>query len=805
MNNVLASAVVAVKADFAQFNRAMQVGGQAFKGFAQVGQATERAMSVVWQSIVKGAAAAEKDLAKAAQQIGKGFQSGMKKFLGKGNSFGITEMLAGLHKGLNTALDGMDKGLTKVASGIGQALRKNGPDIARGLQVGFSRSFQAIGIAAGTMSNRVLAIMKGMAVGSASALGGLTRAATGVFTGIVSMARSSAARVTQTMRAGLRGAAMGAMMGMGGSLGMLAMAGGPGGMAAAGGMVIAQGIGAAFSGAAHLNETLNKTKVVFGESTASVLKGSQEMADKFGVVKGEYLDASSQIGNLLMDMGGMSQEVAARMTKDLTTAAADLGSVWDKSFGDVATKIAAAMRGMSRPIADLGIDTQLAAVKQEALRMGIVKTNRDLTTQEKIAARASLILRGAKYALGDKARTAKDPMNAVREAKGRFTNLLTDFGASLQPIAVVFLGNVNRMLKGVGEFVSQSKPQIDSFVAKFFEISEYVGWIANEVATALSDLTAKIVAEVTSWDTYKGAVEVVGKSWEWLKGAAAETFEAIGVIFRNWSSIWEETTVRVGGYLTNVGEALAWLLDAAAKFLVWFQNNWKALLVDSLMATLSVIDNIGTNFQNLFLAIADWASGKGWTFNFTPLLEGFKATMEKLPDIARPAFSNVQDRINAIRGERDKAIQEQEDERLRKAQEAKEAKKARPKPFTLGPASTTYFEESSYFGEDGEPEEEAEEEVDAKTKKKQREADDKLENATIRQRRASEDLGEHFKQGGGQFKGLTQFAQDIQSGALNAGDFQRKTLRLQEDLLVAMREAKEAFADREAAYGIAAP
>lgn len=554
------------------------------------------------------------------------------------------------------------------------------------------------------------------------------------------------------------------------------------------------GVGAAVAGfqqavtaASDLNEALHKTQVIFGKASETVVKDADGMASRFGVVKKEYLDAAGSIGNLLQQTGGMGEEEAAKLSKELTQAALDASSAFDTSFQDAAGKVEAAIRGVSEPIAAFGVDTQNAAVKQNALANGAKRLNGELSTQEQVAARARLVLQGLSVVRGDRGNTGARFAIASREIFGRIQNTFASLGASFLPVAERFLGIVNRMLAGLGNFVSQSKPQIDAFVAKFMEIAEYVAWIANEVGSALAGLTADLVAEVTSWDVYKAAVEVLGQTWEWLKDVAAEVFETIGVVWRNWSSIVAEGTIRAKQYIINFGELFSWLLNAAGTFIGWFAANWKEAIIDSLTSTVTIIENLGINFYNLFQAIADWAQGKGFHFNFKPLLDGFKTTMSELPEIAKPTFTNLEDEIKDIRVPRGENIAQQEDEQAKKPS-GKEGAAAPP-----------------VRGQRQKPGEFVDQEKAAQAAEKRREANERVEDAMIRERRAREDLEQHFNKGGGEFKSLTQFAQDIQSGALSQGDFQSKTLRLQEDLYVAMREVRDAIDRRNNLQGGAGP
>jgi hypothetical protein len=127
-----------------------------------------------------------------------------------------------------------------------------------------------------------------------------------------------------------------------------------------------RGVDAMFDGLQHvlkagseLNEATNKMGVVFGDQAGVVGAAADMMADKYGVVKKQYIDMASEYGNLLQGMGGQTRQEAAMMSNVLSKVAADATSVFDtKDFAEAGAKIASGLRGMSLPMSKYGADTQ---------------------------------------------------------------------------------------------------------------------------------------------------------------------------------------------------------------------------------------------------------------------------------------------------------------------------------------------------------------------------------------------------------------------------------------------------------------
>lgn len=445
---------------------------------------------------------------------------------------------------------------------------------------------------------------------------------------------------------GAMGSVVGAQTGKGISSGIGGGLAGLGGIAAA---IKALAIGSVFSkmitGASHFNETINRTEVIFGDSAGVIRKSADEMASKYGIVRNEFMSMSSSIGQVLIGMGGQTRAAASESSAALTAMAAEASSLFDTSFADSARKITAALAGETEPIRAFGIDTQEAAVKQEALRMGLVKGTRELTTQEKVAARSSLIMKGLHKAQGDLANTQGSFANLSRAAYGRMQNALTTFGQSILPVVESLLSGFNKMMGGIETWVESNKSTFDSWAVNIQVAVDTVGWVFSQIGEAASALFSRISAEAESQN---GFTTGIATAWAWLSKKATEIFDAIGFVFRNWSLIGEYAGVYIMEKMTNVGEIFTWLRDVASTFGEYMKNNWRALLQDAATAAFTILDNLAKNISDLFIAMWDAVQGKGFNFKFTPLLEGFKQTAEKFPEIAKPVFTSMQSNLDEI-------------------------------------------------------------------------------------------------------------------------------------------------------------
>jgi hypothetical protein len=207
--------------------------------------------------------------------------------------------------------------------------------------------------------------------------------------------------------------------------------------------------------AADLGETQSKVAQVFKESTGEVSGFADEMASKFGLVKREVLDAASAYG-LILNATGMTADESARLSVRLARVAADASSFYNIPMAEALEKIRSGIVGETEPMRALGVLLDEGAVKQYALANSIGGTTGALDAKTKTAVRAELILKGLATASGDLERTQDSLSNQQRKLSGEWTNLQTQIGAQLIPVAKEFVGLLREMSGAFGDLEGAS-------------------------------------------------------------------------------------------------------------------------------------------------------------------------------------------------------------------------------------------------------------------------------------------------------------------------------------------------------------
>jgi hypothetical protein len=226
--------------------------------------------------------------------------------------------------------------------------------------------------------------------------------------------------------------------------------------------------------ASDMNETMSKTAVIFGEGFNKVNQFAEQSANTMGMSKKAALDASSTFA-LFGKSAGLAGEDLGGFSGDLVKLSADFASFYNTSPEDAIQSIGAALRGESEPIRKYNILINEASLKQEAMRMGLIKTTTGaLSPQVRVLAAHALILAQSKDAQGDFARTADGAANTMRILSANMENAKAKLGAGLLPAFQALLAILKPIIAGLaafGTFLANNKESVTAFVVTVTALS----------------------------------------------------------------------------------------------------------------------------------------------------------------------------------------------------------------------------------------------------------------------------------------------------------------------------------------------
>jgi len=178
------------------------------------------------------------------------------------------------------------------------------------------------------------------------------------------------------------------------------------------GGVVAIGLKKAVDAASDLEEATGKFNVVFRDQIKQAEEWSKVLVASYGLSTRESKTYLAAIQDLLKPMGVASDE-AARLSNEVVKLAVDLGSFNNQKTPDVMRDIESALVGNFETMKKYGVVLNVAVIRQEALRQGMIKGKEVLTAAQKATVAYELIVRGSADAMGDWARTSKGYANTI--------------------------------------------------------------------------------------------------------------------------------------------------------------------------------------------------------------------------------------------------------------------------------------------------------------------------------------------------------------------------------------------------------
>ena len=245
--------------------------------------------------------------------------------------------------------------------------------------------------------------------------------------------------------------------------------------------------------ASDLNETINKTKRVFGQSGQGMLNWSKNAATAMGMTQQQALEGASSIGAMLTPMG-IAPSKAAAMSKSMTQLATDMGSFNNMDPTEMLDRIRSGLSGEMEPLKRFGTVLSETRVKQFAWTNGIAKSGTELTEQQKIMARYGLLLQDTKQQQGDFAKTSDGLANRQRILKANLLESATALGTSLVPILETVVGVLTSTVIPIITKLANAFTSLPSGVKTFIVVLATMAAIVGPTVWALGSMVSGVGA-----------------------------------------------------------------------------------------------------------------------------------------------------------------------------------------------------------------------------------------------------------------------------------------------------------------------
>jgi phage-related protein len=368
------------------------------------------------------------------------------------------------------------------------------------------------------------------------------------------------------------------------------------GAAIAGAAIGALIIGKAIPAAADLNEQISKNTVVFGESSAALIEWSKTTAAGLGISQAAALTATGTFGNLFRAIG-ITEQPAADMSQAMVQLAADMASFNNASPEEVLEALRSGLVGETEPLRRFGINLNDAALREEALRLGLVKTtNEVLPPAAKAQAAYSLIMQQSALAQGDFARTSDSVANQQRIFAATVEDSMAKIGAAFLPLAAEILPILTNVITTLADTISKDIiPAIQKWFAEneplIRQVMDFAGNVMGAVASfitgTLVPAIASVIEAIGAWfeenkplidqviafasevipqvvDGIVGAVQFLIDAVSPIIGAIGELFGAMGELITEVFGDMEGEGIDLGAVLGAVFGTIAEVIKTVA-------------------------------------------------------------------------------------------------------------------------------------------------------------------------------------------------------------------------------------------------
>lgn len=241
-----------------------------------------------------------------------------------------------------------------------------------------------------------------------------------------------------------------------------------------------------------------------------------------------------------------------------------------------------------------------------------------------------------------------DTIDAFMAALRNETDPIEKYGVLINENAMKQYMLAHGITKSIEAMTNQEKIMLRARM-----ITEQLAWAENNRAETLGGATNQFrlfagqlmnMGETLAAAFLPALTSVIAKGNEFLKSF----FEPMGVLVRNWRDYWEIIKLSAYEKIVNVIEYAKWFGTSAYEIISWVGRNWREIFADTVEAIRVMVVNLGMNLANLANSIMEFAFTGTWEFDWTPMLDGFEATVKELPNILAPELTDMGDQINAL-------------------------------------------------------------------------------------------------------------------------------------------------------------
>ena len=327
---------------------------------------------------------------------------------------------------------------------------------------------------------------------------------------------------------------------------------------------------ASFKMAADLQDAFGATDQIFKSASEEVKTWADSLESYYGIAESEALTYANTMGAMLQNIGGLTEEEAAKQSQILVELAGDLTAMFGGTTESAIQALTGALKGNNSMLDNYGMGVNDATIKTKALEMGLYDGTGAMDLQTKQAATLALIMEQTADAQGQAAREAEGASGSMRALTTEIKNIATDIGEVLLPIITPFIQKIKELTEKFGEL----SPQQQETIVKIAALAAAIGPILillGSMSTGLSSMITLFAPLVTGLIGGTTAVGGLSAAIAFITGpigiaiAAITAIIAVGVLlYKNWDTI-KEKALALWNYLKQKFEEIKTAIETPVK------------------------------------------------------------------------------------------------------------------------------------------------------------------------------------------------------------------------------------------------
>lgn len=253
-------------------------------------------------------------------------------------------------------------------------------------------------------------------------------------------------------------------------------------------------------------------------------------------------------------------------------------------------------------------------------------------------------------------------LNSGPDGMARMRKEAQDLGLTMSGDAATSAAKLNDMFStlwatlkqvavAVGEalapLLEQALPTVQAFAsAAVLSIRQASAFIGENVSTVTGFIAS-------AWGTLM----------DWFRTIQVMVLSGVTFVWNNWQVLVSTSVVSAQLSVVRFANQTVHLIGTVIPgWLGWFADNWRDVFMDIANLTATVATNVWNNLRSLWDGIISLFSGDGFTFEWTPLTEGFESAIRELPRIAEremgPLEQSLQNELDALAGKLNVAVED---------------------------------------------------------------------------------------------------------------------------------------------------